>query len=71
MTANIGMIDRVARIIIGLVLIASAIPLGFPSTGWNWIGWTGILPIMTAIFGICPAYSLLGISTCPRKAFGR
>lgn len=64
MTKNIGNIDRVIRIGIGLVLIAYAIPLGFPSTGWNWVGWIGVIPIVTAFVGICPAYSVLGTSTC-------
>jgi ABC-type uncharacterized transport system permease subunit len=63
MSTNVGTIDRVARIVIGLVLIAYAIPLGFPHTGWNWIGWIGVVPIITAIVGSCPAYSLFGFST--------
>jgi len=67
MTANIGSIDRIARLIIGLLLIAYAIPLGFAHTGWNWVGWIGVVPLLTAIFGFCPAYSLLGVSTCPMK----
>ena len=46
-------------------LIAYAIPLGFPQTGWNWVGWIGVVPIATAILGICPIYGLLGLSTCP------
>lgn len=68
MSVNIGIVDRVLRVIIGLVLIAYAIPIGFPQTGWNWVGWIGVIPILTAIFGVCPLYSLLGISTCPAKA---
>ncbi len=67
MTTNVGTIDRILRIILGLALIAFAIPYGFPQVGWNWIGWVGIVPILTAVFGLCPLYSLLGISTCPRK----
>ncbi len=63
MSANVGTIDRVVRIIVGLVLIAYAIPLGFPHTGWNWTGWIGVIPIATAAMGICPLYGLLGIST--------
>jgi hypothetical protein len=66
MSKNVGTVDRAARIIIGLVFIAYAIPLGFPNTGWNWIGWIGVVPIITAILGICPAYSLLGFSTCKK-----
>jgi hypothetical protein len=63
MSTNVGTIDRFARVVIGLVLIAYAIPLGFPQTGWNWVGWIGVIPIITAIVGICPAYSLFGFST--------
>lgn len=65
MTANVGTIDRVIRIAVGILLIAFALRLGFPETGWNWIGWIGVIPIVTAIFGYCPAYSILGLSTCP------
>ena len=67
MNTNVGGIDKVLRIIIGLVLIAYAIPLGFPATGWNWVGWIGIILLATAIFGICPLYSIIGVSSCPRK----
>jgi hypothetical protein len=68
MTANVGLIDRIVRIAIGVALIAYAIPIGFPSTGWNWVGWIGVIPLLTAIFSFCPAYSLLGLSTCSAKA---
>jgi Inner membrane protein YgaP-like, transmembrane domain len=69
MSANVGNIDRTIRVILGLVLIAFAIPLGFPQTGWNWVGWIGVVPIVTAIFGTCPLYGLLGLSTCPVGQF--
>lgn len=68
MSANVGGIDRVVRIVIGLVLIAYAIPVGFPATGWNWVGWIGIVPILTAVAGYCPAYTIVGLSTCPISA---
>jgi hypothetical protein len=48
-----------------MVLIAFATRLGFPETGWNWIGWIGVLPIVTAVIGWCPPYALLGINTDP------
>ncbi len=67
MHANVGTLDHIARTVIGLVLIAFAIPIGFPNTGWNWVGWIGVIPILTAVVGICPAYSLFGFSTCPAK----
>ena len=67
MTTNVGGVDRALRVIIGLVLLAYAIPLGFPHTGWNWVGWIGVIPLVTAIVGACPLYSLVGMSTCPRR----
>jgi hypothetical protein len=66
MARNVGSLDRIVRIIIGVVLIAYAIPLGFPHTGWNWIGWIGVVPLLTAVVGSCPLYSVLGISTGSR-----
>ena len=70
MSTNIGMVDRVARIVIGLALIAFAIPIGFAPTGWNWIGWIGVVPLLTAFVGFCPLYALLGVSTCEVKRAG-
>jgi Protein of unknown function (DUF2892) len=64
MTPNVGTIDRIARIALGLVLIAFALGYIYPGTGWNWAGWIGAVPLLTAVFGYCPAYSLLGITTC-------
>ena len=67
MTSNVGGIDRILRLLVGLFLIAFAIPIGFQQTGYNWLGWIGIVPLATAIFGTCPAYSLFGFSSCPTK----
>ncbi|HUC47848.1 MAG TPA: DUF2892 domain-containing protein [Xanthobacteraceae bacterium] len=63
MSTNVGTVDRAIRIVIGLLLIAYAIPIGFPHTGWNWVGWIGVVPFLTAIVGNCPLYSVLGISS--------
>ena len=70
MSTNMGTIDRTARIMIGLALIAYAIPIGFAQTGWNWVGWIGVIPLLTAAFGFCPLYTLLGVSTCPAERAG-
>jgi hypothetical protein len=67
MSTNVGTIDRAARLVIGLALIAYAIPIGFSPTGWNWVGWIGVMPLLTAAFGFCPLYTLLGVSTCPAR----
>jgi hypothetical protein len=61
--ANVGTIDRIIRVCIGLALIAWALNYIFPNTGWNWVGWIGVVPILTAVFATCPGYSLLGLST--------
>ena len=59
---NVGGIDRILRIAVGLLLIALAI------TGklvpWGWIG---LVPLLTGIFSTCPLYSLIGINSCPRR----
>jgi hypothetical protein len=64
---NVGLIERILRIVVGLLLIAYAIPVGFSPSGWNWVGWIGIIPLVTGLLGICPLYTLLGISTCPPR----
>ena len=63
MLTNIGMLDRAIRIVIGALLLAFAFGYLYPATGWNWVGWIGVVPILTAVFGSCPAYSLFGMST--------
>jgi Protein of unknown function (DUF2892) len=67
MTANVGTLDRVLRIALGLALIAFALGYVYPGTGLNWIGWIGVVPLLTAIVGYCPAYSIFGIKTCSTR----
>jgi hypothetical protein len=62
MSVNMGQIDRMIRGLVGLVLLALVF-VG-PQTPWGWIG---LIPLVTAIVGVCPAYSLLGIRTCPAQ----
>ena len=59
MTVNVGTIDRAIRIIAGLALIA----LAFIGTIGVW-GYIGIVPVLTGLFRVCPAYSLIGVNTC-------
>ncbi len=61
---NVGIVDRGVRIVVGAVLIAFALGYVAPGAGYKWIGWIGVIPLLTAIFGTCPLYSLLGMSTC-------
>jgi hypothetical protein len=62
MKTNEGTIDRALRVLAGLVLIA----LAATGTVGVW-GWIGIVPLATGLIGWCPAYTLLGINTCPMK----
>lgn len=57
---NVGTVDRVLRIIVGVVLIALVF-VG-PKTPWGWIG---LIPLITGVLATCPAYRLIGLRTCP------
>jgi membrane protein implicated in regulation of membrane protease activity len=60
---NEGTVDRVVRVVLGLVLLALVF-VG-PQTA---LGWVGLLPLVTGLVGTCPLYTVLGISTCSIKA---
>ena len=62
MARNEGTIDRVLRVILGVVLIA--LTYVGPQTPW---GWVGLVPLITGLVGMCPLYSILGIRTCKVK----
>jgi hypothetical protein len=64
-STNVGFVDRVARIVLGLVLIAFALGFIAPGAGYHWLGWIGVIPLATAAFATCPLYSVIGVSTCP------
>jgi uncharacterized membrane protein YecN with MAPEG domain len=60
MTKNVGSIDKIARVIVGLLMIVLAL---VGSIGW-W-GWIiGAVLLATGLMSSCPAYSLLGVNTC-------
>jgi hypothetical protein len=61
MKANVGTIDRSLRIAAGLILIG----LSLSGVIGLW-GWIGVVPLATGLFRFCPAYPLLGISTCKK-----
>lgn len=58
---NVGSVDRLLRIVVGIALIALVF-VG-PKTPWGWIG---IVPLATGLLRTCPLYSLTGLNTCPR-----
>jgi hypothetical protein len=62
MVKNIGSADRVGRVVVGLAIIA----VGLYTKSW-W-GAAGVVPLLTAAIGWCPAYLPFGITTCRTKA---
>jgi O-antigen ligase len=62
MKTNVGGIDRILRIAIGLVLIA----LTVTGTIGVW-GWLGVVPLATGAIGWCPPYAMFGWNTCSMK----
>lgn len=62
---NVGGIDRILRIVVGLALIA-----GFflnTESAWRWLYLIGFVPLVTGLLQTCPLYSILGMNTCPMK----
>ncbi len=62
MKQNVGGIDRILRIVVGLALIAWVLIGGGPV--WAWIG---VVPLATGLMGFCALYPLIGLNTCPAK----
>jgi hypothetical protein len=62
MKPNVGGIDKILRIVAGLGLIGATVAGLLPV--WGYIG---VVPLATGLMGWCPAYPLLGMSTCPMK----
>lgn len=57
-THNLGNVDRAVRLALGIALLAMIV---FPPvTAW---GWLGLIPLATAIFGVCPLYAVFGVET--------
>jgi len=63
MKANVGGIDRILRIVVGLALIIATLAGALPV--WGWIG---IIPLLTGLFSFCPLYRMLGICTAKKQS---
>ena len=63
MQANVGGMDKIARIVVGLALLAMTV-VG-PKTMWGLIG---VVPLATGLLNFCPAYTLLGVNSCRTEA---
>jgi hypothetical protein len=62
MNANVGSIDRVIRVVLGLGILSAVFWL---QGSMRWLGLIGLVPLLTGIFSFCPLYTVLGIRTCP------
>lgn len=62
MKPNIGSLDRVVRLVVGVALLAVGY---YYESGW---GLLGLIPILTAVVRFCPAYTLFHLNTCGAKA---
>ena len=57
MKHNVGSVDRIIRVVLGLAIIAAGVYYR------SWWGALGAVPLLTATIGWCPAYLPFGIST--------
>ncbi|MES9836827.1 MAG: DUF2892 domain-containing protein [Candidatus Thiodiazotropha sp.] len=55
---NVGKIDRIVRIVLGVLLVGN-IFYGLQSP----VGWIGLILLLTGIFATCPLYSALSLDT--------
>lgn len=62
MKCNEGTVDRAVRVIAGLALVV----LAATNMVGVW-GWIGVVPLLTGLFGFCPAYAIFGMNTCQKK----
>jgi len=63
MQANVGSIERVIRVLVGLAVLS----VFFLTKGAvHWLGLIGIIPLVTGMLGLCPAYLALGIRIEPK-----
>ncbi len=65
MTTNIGTVERVIRILLGIGILSLAF-VG-PQLSWAFFGF---VPLLTGLVGWCPPYALLGIGTARRDPNG-
>ncbi len=67
MTRNVGMLDRGARLVIGVALLGLYGALESP---WRYLTLLGLIFIATAMTAACPVYGLLGWSTRRKSRSG-
>ena len=66
-TKNLGSVERVIRIVVGLALLSVVVAVEGNARYWGLIG---LMPLATGVAGWCPPYALFGFSTCRTSAAG-
>ena len=61
MKVNVGSLDRITRIVLGLAIIGAGVYFE------SWFGLIGVVPLVTASLGWCPLYLPFGLSTCRKS----
>lgn len=67
---NVGSIDRVLRLFVGIVLIVLPLATDVLASWGVWqyvVSLAGAVLVATAFFRFCPAYALFGVRTCSRR----
>jgi len=64
MKANVGGVDKILRIVVGLGLLSLILIL---QGNARWWGLVGLIPLATGLINFCPLYALLGLNSCPTK----
>ena len=64
MQANVGGIDRILRIVVGIAVLALFFVLEGNARYWALVG---LVPLLTGLFSTCPLYSIIGVNTCALK----
>ncbi|MBW8849364.1 MAG: DUF2892 domain-containing protein [Xanthomonadales bacterium] len=64
MQKNVGSVDKILRIVVGLGLLSLLFVLDAPM---KYLGLIGLVPLATSLMGWCPLYTLLGVNTCKAR----
>ena len=64
MKSNVGGVDKILRIVVGLGLLSLILILDGNARWW---GLVGLVPLLTGVINFCPLYAMLGINSCPVK----
>jgi len=71
MTCNVGGVERSIRIVVGIGLLGIGAFAGLSLMGTGIVFAVGTIALVTGVIGFCPAWSLLGVNTCPRGNMNR